>query len=165
MKALKVLTLSLVLSLASVSKTHAAAGLGLWAFGAPAAGKVALTGLYTIGGGVLVASQSSNGSENWFGVLVLVTALSLGVLFLDEEGHFQFDQLSEDEAQVFNVTQSELEIYNQEVEEANMIFEEVRSQLHADSQVEEAELLWHEVSEFVSPETFLVMKKLAVTAK
>jgi hypothetical protein len=54
-------------------------------------------------------------------------------------------------------------IYNQEIEEANILVEEVTSYLSAESSVEESRELWNEMKDFVSPQTYKVMQKLVAT--
>lgn len=52
-------------------------------------------------------------------------------------------------------------VFNEEIEEANILLEEVTSELSANSTLEESRAIWQDMQDFVSPETFKVMQALA----
>lgn len=161
MKALKLMIFSVLIAFAPVQKSQAAVAGVMAIAGSPAAGGVALAGLGSAGVGYL-ATISASSCDGGTCVVGLFLGLVVGVVLLDEEsGSIEFDQISSDLAKKLELSKLDMEVYNSEIEEANMIFSEVQSQLTGESSVEESQELWSEYSDFLSPETFKVMKKLA----
>jgi len=61
------------------------------------------------------------------------------------------------------VSSEELNIYNSEIEEVNLIFTEVQASLDSRSTVEDSKNLWNESRDLLSVETFMVLK--AITSR
>ncbi|WP_419172558.1 hypothetical protein [Halobacteriovorax sp.] len=165
MKAIKLFILALSISLASIQQSKAVVAGGLAIAGVPAAGGVALAGLGSVGGGFLMTMDASS-CDGGGCVVFLVMGLLVGGILLDEEGsNFEFSKLELNLASEIGVSTDSLAIYNSEIEEANIIFNEVSSELTADSTVEESKGLWEEYRQYLSPETFEVMTKLVSKAQ
>lgn len=159
MKLLKTLLLTTLITLVPVKNSNAAVGAAMALFAAPAGATVALTGLTVSGTGYII-SETNPGD---FGsALVGGMAFWIGLLILDEQTNaVNFTQIDQDAALKLGLESEKVAIYNLEIDEANMIFEEVSSLLDADSSTDEARALWDEMSEFVSAETFEVMQGIA----
>jgi len=85
----------------------------------------------------------------------------LGIIILDEKnGDLNFMPLSDKTASQLKISKSELEIYNSEVEELNIVKEVIGSQV--DNDVTEAEVtdLWNHYKVSLSPETMKVASKI-----
>jgi len=167
MRAIKLLALSLCLTLGTVQKSNAAVSAVMAIGGAPAAGAVAMTGLRFIGGGFVLsalAAIESCGGGACLGALAYGGII--GLVLLDEgTDSFTFNELKESGAKKLKISEDEMEIYNSEIDEINLIFEEVTANLNIDSSIEESKQAWSEVKEFVSPESFKVMQVLASQIK
>jgi hypothetical protein len=86
---------------------------------------------------------------------------AIGLILLDEEqGSVTFNKVKTEQAAKLALTEDQIEIYNSEIEEANILFEEVASNLTAESSVEESRAVWNEMQDFVSAETIEVMQSL-----
>ncbi|EQC47755.1 hypothetical protein [Bacteriovorax sp. Seq25_V] len=161
MKYLKLITLSCLLTIMPIQNSRAAvAGIAAIA-GAPAASGIALAGLGSLGFGVLgtlSASTCDHGHCN----IVLAFFGVIGLVLLDSDtANFEFVEIDHDKASEFGLSYEEVEIYNTEVEEVNIVFSEVKASLGADSTVEDARKLWEENKNLLSDETFKVLTVLA----
>lgn len=169
MRVIKVLLIALTISIVPVKKSEAAIGGVVALAGNPAVGgKVAIAGLGVFAGGTLlsIATGTSGGCEGGICIIPAFFGFLGGVILLDEEtGSFEFSQLDNQAVKELGITEREAETYNSEIEEVNIIFAEVSGSLDEESSVEESKELWAEYSEFVSPETFQVMQKLASVKK
>lgn len=160
MKTILLAALSIMISLAPVQKAHAIAGTVMAVGGVAGAGAVALTGLASPIIGTVIAT-SADSYDEWAGLGGFMVGTVIGILLLDEQqGSVTFNTINEATFKNLKITKSEAAIYNSEVEEANILFEEVKSELSAYSTVEESRALWSDMKDFVSPETFKVMKRL-----
>ncbi len=162
MKAIKLLVLTLFLSITSIQNSKAAVAGVMAIAGSPAAGGVALAGLGSVGVG-FIATAGASSCDGGLCIIPIFLGVVVGAIVLDEEsGSIEFNEVTYNEGEELNLSKKEIEIYNSEVEEANIVFSEVLANLAASSSVEDSRELWTEFSEFVSPETFIVMKRLAV---
>ncbi|EQC47340.1 hypothetical protein M900_1000 [Bacteriovorax sp. Seq25_V] len=129
--------------------------------GAPAASGIALAGLGSLGFGVLgtlSASTCDHGHCN----IVLAFFGVIGLVLLDSDtANFEFVQIEHNKISEFGLSDEEIEIYNSEIEEVNLVFAEVQSHLTKDSSVEDAKNLWEEHKDLLSDETFKVLSVLA----
>ncbi len=163
---LKITLLTLALTFIPVQKTQAgiAAGFALTG-GYAVAGKLALAGLASPVAGYVATHFDRGCSElaclRWF-----ASGLILGVILLDEDSaSFQFDKINETRALELGISKESAKIFNAEVEDANIILDEVTSQLDEDSHVDQARELWTEYKEYLSAETFEVMQLLVSPSK
>ncbi len=157
---IKITVLSLIITLVPMQKSKAAvAGVAALA-GASAAGNIALAGLASpvIGFGAMALSQDCDR-----GVCAIFFFLGFvaGVVLLDEETkNFEFSELDNLKARELGIDQNSIEVFNSEVADANILMEEVSSQLNENSSVDEARGLWKEYRDYLSSETFEVMQIL-----
>lgn len=161
MKMIKTLVLASLMTIVPVRQSNAAVSAVLAIAGTGGAGAVALAGLGSVGVGFLATMNSS--SCDGGGCLVgFLLGATVGAILLDNEtGKFEFKKLDLDNAKSLGLNAREMEIYNSEIEEVNLVFEEVSSQLSNESTIEESEALWSEYQDYLSSESFEVMKKLA----
>jgi hypothetical protein len=167
MKKLLITAFALVLTIAPVKKSEAAVAGVMALSGAGAAGSVAIAGLASplVGGvGLAIAGGGDDMSQAMGMAIGLYLGGIVGLVLLDEEsGDIQFNQINNEQAAKLELDMKDVAIYNQEIEEANILVEEVTSYLSAESSVEESRELWNEMKDFVSPQTYKVMQKLVAT--
>jgi len=161
MKTLKLTLLTALIAFAPVQSSQGAVSAVMAIFGSPAAGGVALAALGSVGVGYLgtVTARSCDG-----GTCLAAFALgaAAGIILLDEEGgNVKFEAIEDFEAKALGLTQKEAGIYNSEVEEVNMLFQEVKSNLTGESSIKDAKAVWEDYKELVSEETFKAMKVIA----
>lgn len=80
-----------------------------------------------------------------------------GLILLDNEGLAEFGPIH---GSLEGVTAQEIEVYNSEVAEVNLITEEVVAQIDRDMTVSEVKELWKTYESSLSPETFKVMTRI-----
>jgi len=163
MKKLLVTVLTVIVTMAPVQKTQAAAAAIMALSGVGAAGSVALAGLGSMGAGALGTAVAQGNSRCRVICLeyVLIGGF-IGMILLDEEeGDISFVKIDPSRASELSLTSSEIQTFNSEIEEANIIFEDVVANLDEYSTLEQSKQLWNEVKEFVSADTFKVMKTIA----
>jgi len=165
MKKLLAAVFSIMLTVAPAQKSEAAVAAVMAMTGAGAAGSVAIAGLASPFVGSIGYGIAGSGDDMSQGIGIIVGAyigILVGAVLLDEEsGDIQFNEIDSSVAEQLNISKSDIATYNSEVEEANIVFEEVRANLSGESSVEESRAVWSEMKEFVSPATFKVMQKLA----
>jgi len=158
MKKLLLAALSIMITLAPVQKAHGVAGVVMAIGGVTSAGTVALAGLASPFVGIFIGQEAD---EEWGGVSGFMIGSAIGLILLDEEqGSVTFNKVKAEQAGKLALTEDQIEIYNSEIEEANILFEEVASNLTAESSVEESRAVWNEMQDFVSAETIEVMQSL-----
>ncbi len=93
-----------------------------------------------------------------------VVGVAVGLVVLDEKNaDLKFKSLSIASAQRIGINEAELEIYNSEVEELNIVKEVIESQVTDNvGQIRVTEL-WNQYKENLSPETMKVASKIALT--
>lgn len=166
MRALKLLALSLALTLGTVQKPQAAVAAVAAVAGSGAAGSIAITGLRVAAGGTVMTFVNGlfNGCGDALCTVYMIFGAMVGGVILDEEsGEFSFAELDLAKAQELGVDERSISIYNQEIEEANLVLEEVISELNEKSTKEDSANLWEEYSENLSEETFSVMKAITLS--
>ena len=147
MKSIKSIILALLITIVPMQNSRAAVGVVYGAVGlgwGPAA--YALDLMY-------VSANIPNPALGFLGILA-------GIVLLDEEGKPSFGELNSEQAKKLNITKSEMDIYNGEVDQANIIFAEVASELNADSTREQAKASWANYEDMLSPETMKTMKAI-----
>lgn len=167
MKYLKLLVLSLCLSIGTAQSSKAAVAGVMAIAGSGGAGALALKGLYSIVGGLALSVPGAVNSCNGGACLAPLALGSLiGLVILDEEaGQVSFCEINNETASKLGLSNDEVSIYNSELSEANLVFEEVQSQLVNDSTLADSKELWNEMSDVLSPETFKVMKSIVKSMK
>jgi hypothetical protein len=164
MKKLIIAVFTVIMTMAPAQKSEAAVAGIMAATGAGAAGSVAIAGLASpfVMGTVMAVANAEDDVHFTLGFVLGAYLGALGgLVLLDEEtGEVQFNQIDKAAANRLALSMKDVAIYNSEIEEANILFEEVRSELTAESTVEESRELWNDMRDFVSPETFAVMQKL-----
>ncbi len=130
-----------------------------------ATGGAATVGLYMIGGGVLgTAYVGSTCSE--IGCIVGIIPLAfaaIGLLVLEGEQEMEFQSINAQSAAKIGLTEEERLSFNEELDQANMLLEEVdakMSQLKYASPQDSVNA-WNSVKDLVSPATFSAMIKIA----
>lgn len=163
MKTLQLLFLSLFITIVPMQQSKAAVAGVVAIAGAPAvASGIALAGLGSAGLGLLLTIADGNCDGGACVVYFLLGAVA-GVVLLDDAGVVEFNHISLENAKKIGIKRSDVDIYNSELEEVNMVFSEVSSELTKESTPEDAKNLWSKYSDLVSPETFSVMQALATT--
>ncbi len=140
------------------------------AVGAAFSTPVLIAGIVIAGGGTLVAAKSllvdcrndSSGMCAGLTVLILGPVVLLGLVLLDGEQQVEFQELSQSQAQKLGISSSELAVYNSELDQANMLVADVKSELSRMEKADENDsaAAWASVKDMVSPETFSVMHKI-----
>lgn len=153
MKLLKSAILASLIGLFSIQSSQAAIGSIAFVAGAfGTAAKYALVGI----GWTYAGNKVSPHSER-LGYIALVA----GLVLLDKDSNqVDFKEISEEDSILKGLTQVEMEAYNGEIEELNLVFSEVASQINSEMTKEDVAKLWEEHSEFLSPETFSALKKV-----
>lgn len=171
MKKLVITVFTVMFLIAPIHKAHAAVAGVMALTGAGAAGSVAIAGLASplvgaVSFGIIGGTNGDDMSVALGQAIGLYLGGMLGLVLLDEEsGSIEFKAITNEVAAKLEINKNDAQIYNSELEEANIIFAEVQSQLDAQSSVEESQQLWDEAKEFLSPETYAVMQKLAQESK
>jgi hypothetical protein len=134
--------------------------------------KTVTVGLWMSGGGVAFAAAGVG--------LVSATCVDLGclaVLFpiavggavalaglvtLDGEQNLQFKSLSQADAMKIGATTYEMQSFNSELDQANILLTDVSEQINnmKNATVEDSVRIWDEVRGLVSPSTFSAMQKI-----
>ena len=97
-------------------------------------------------------------------VIASFMTFGVGMIILDEgENYLAFNRIETDLAEKLNVTEEEIKIYNSEVEEINSIYEEIAAQTELETSQEEIVSQWNDHSHYISPESFKVMQKIAMS--
>jgi hypothetical protein len=118
------------------------------------------------GVGTLATLSSCRGDSSGLcaGLTILVGGplVLLGLVVLDGEQGVEFKELSNKEASKLGVSATELAIYNSEVDQANMLMADVKSELSEMNKptAEDSKIAWDGVKDMVSPETFATMQKI-----
>lgn len=127
---------------------------------------VLVAGIVITGGGYWWTGKliKDCGGDGLCGLAILITGpiMLVGLVVLDGEQPVAFRELDEDEASRLGISKSELAIFNSEVDQANMLLADVKTEL---SKVEkptaqDSAIAWSEVRDLVSPATYTVMQKI-----
>ncbi len=147
---MKKIILSLVL--ASGLSFNASAALGMLTGNC----YIAYTGLIAmkVGVGYSVKAIFTGEQKDWVKAAKIGLA---GLILLDDTGLAEFGPVY---GSMEGVTDQEIEIYNSEIAEANLIAEEVVSQIDRDTSVSEAKEIWSRYESSLSPETLKVMTRI-----
>jgi len=153
MKLIKSAVLASLLTITAVQSTQAAVGsmaLIVGMYGTSA--KYALVGL-----GWTYAGHKTTPLNEKLGKIALVA----GLILLDEEtSTVEFKQISAEVASAKRLSLQEANAYNNEIEEINIVFSEVTSQIDEESSESEVEQLWQSHSEFISASAFSALQKI-----
>ncbi len=85
----------------------------------------------------------------------------IGLVILDEKsGELKFSQLSLEQAQKLGIDQDDAQIFNNEVEELNLLKDEIEAKITDNTLNEEVVDHWREGLKYLSPETFSVAAKI-----
>jgi hypothetical protein len=92
----------------------------------------------------------------------MAPVVAIGLVMLDGEQQVEFRELSKAEANKLGVTATDLEIYNSEVDQANMLMADVKAELSKIEKpsVEDSGVAWSGVKDLVSPATYATMQKI-----
>lgn len=143
------------------------------AVGALVSTPVLIAGL-VIGGGALVGTtigvvkcnENGGGSESGLcgAIMILIGApiLILGLVVLDGEQEVQFRELNDAEAAKIGISSDDLEIYNSEIDQANMLIADVKTELSKIKKpsAQDSAKAWSSVKDLVSPATYETMQKI-----
>jgi hypothetical protein len=153
MKLFKSAVLASLIGLFSIQATQAA--IGSMAFVVGMFGTSAQYAL--IGIGWTYAGNKIHPRNERLGYIALVA----GLILLDNEANkVDFKEISEEDSILKGLTQVEMQSYNNEIEEVNIVFSEVASQINKETTKLEIQELWETHSEFLSPEAFSALKKI-----
>lgn len=139
--------------------------------GAFVAAPVLIAGLAITGTGVIgtaiYASKCGNGDLNElckvFILMLGIPVIAVGLIVLDGEQEIAFHELTNAEAAKIGVSNDELAVYNSEIDQANMLMADVKSELSkiAKPTAQDSASAWSSVKELVSPATYATMQKIA----
>lgn len=141
------------------------------AVGAIVSTPVLIAGLVIAGGtGVLTIAQVSscrrNGDSSGLceGLTLLfgLPIIAIGLILLDGEQGVAFKELSPTQAANLGVSDSDLAVYNSEIDQANMLMNDVKEELAQKKNASEKDSIaaWNALKDSVSPETFATMQKI-----
>jgi hypothetical protein len=90
-----------------------------------------------------------------------IPGVAIGLVVLDEKnGDLHFSELDPEKASLLTVSSDELNIYNSEVEELNVIKEEIESRVTNELTDAEVGALWIDFGKGLSPETMKVAAQI-----
>lgn len=165
----KFITMLMLVSFVSTTtftpKAEALIGLMFKAKSMKAIGGIGALGGAVITGGSLIAIKTANN----LATAILAATVSyaglilagVGLIILDDGqvADIEFRAISDEHAKsLTNFTESEIAIYNSEVEELNAIRQTVVAESEVSEDTKDAEKLWLEYSDALSPETFEIAK-------
>ncbi|MBD65993.1 MAG: hypothetical protein CME62_12350 [Halobacteriovoraceae bacterium] len=163
MKNIKTLFLALIIATTFITpkKSEAAIGLATGTTPLVIAGIAAPLAV----GGVLELAEGTDdmrGMAFWIGAIVI--GIPLGIILLDgeEEQAIEYTLMDEKMANKMGVTRDEMNSFNQEIDQANVLLEEVALETETldNPTAEDVRGIWENYQDFVSPETFSVMEKI-----
>ncbi len=120
--------------------------------------------MFTLGA---LAAQTASTYMLWIHLPVLLgfAGVPIGLIILEgENADLKFQELSVEKATLLGLDTKEVEIYNSEVEELNLVKSEIEAQVNEDVSDEEVALLWAEYGKTLSAETLVVASKVIVKA-
>lgn len=119
-------------------------------------GLLAAVGLVASGGsvGYTIKAIFTGSQKDWAYAAKLGLA---GLIILEEEGQIEFGPVH---GELKGITAEQIAIYNSEIEEANLVFEEVSSQIGSNTSVDDVKQIWKDYESVVSPETIEVMRAI-----
>jgi hypothetical protein len=145
--------------IAPVKNTQAMMGLG-FAQSWNNVGTIALYSLRYIGPGYVVHRVFRNESPmlSRLGQIII----GFGILILDEgTGKMTFQEIDSEMATKLNISQTDVDVFNSEIDQVNVVFQSVISELDEKSSPEEALEVWEDYSPYLSKESFRVIKAMA----
>ena len=172
MKLIKTTLLSLLI-VTSLSSKPSQAAIGAIA-SAPVvitAGLVALgigaTGVAgTIAASLLVQNNGQDLGDGFFfnGVTAFGTLGVVGLIVLEGEQQLAFTELTTAEALKLNISESEKQSFNAELDQVNAVMAQVTAEVSSleNPTLADSQAAWMEVSQSLSPESFTVMQKITL---
>lgn len=153
MNKLQVTVISLLLGAGVVQTTNAAIASVAVIAGSYGVGlKFALLGL-----GWVYAGKSFEPSSHKLGMIGVITG---AILLEDNAGRIKFNTISFEGAKKSNLTVSEMIAYNAEINEINLIFAEVISELEENPSKENSVSIWNSYKDTLSNEAFSALNKI-----
>ena len=153
MKTLKTLILTMFITLAPFQQTKAV--VGLFTMNGP----LLLKGLGLSTGSVMIVATSNCLWRPSKSCKILDLTFIAGAVMLNKQSKkIEFSKLNKSFAQKIKITERERLIYNDEVENLNLIIEEVSTQLSESSSEQDSKELWDNYLEMLSPETVKTLK-------
>ncbi len=160
MKNLRLVLLTLILSFSQINQPRAAVAALVTIWNPVAATTIALYGLAApVVGGVAWTLL-----WDWDGRTAAGIVLGgvLGLVILDEEGIPEFSQISYGEGIELGASEADIEIYNSEIEEANLILQEISVSIKKQDTTDDVQEAWTQYESLVSPSTLKVMRAITV---
>ena len=151
MKTLKAIVFALLITIVPVQQSKAAIGL----FGG--AGSRAIPTLF--GGVVGTAAGFLDSWNNGTSLLTYILVYG-GLILLEDEGQIAFSKINEAQAKKLGITKAQMDIFNAELDEVNVIVLEVASELNPQSSIEDSKRAWANYTDMLSPETVKTMKAI-----
>lgn len=127
---------------------------------------LAITGGGAIGTAISAGKCSTGEAQGLCQALMIILGipvLALGLIVLEGEQEIAFRELNSAEAEKIGVSSNDLEIYNSEIDQANMLMADVKTELSRMNKptAKDASKVWNDVKELVSPATYSTMQKIA----
>ena len=86
----------------------------------------------------------------------------IGLVILDEDSRrIEFTKIDDKRAKRLNISLHELEIYNNEIDEVNIVFQEVTTYLSEESTINDSREVWAQMKDLISLESYKVMQRIA----
>jgi hypothetical protein len=128
---------------------------GLWITGG------AIVGTF-VGGPIMCRNESADSMCLLIPVMLGMVAGAIGLLVLDGEQEYQFQELSEAQAKKIGVSAQDLAVYNSEIDQANVLMAEVKTELSKIEKptAQDSVVAWSAVKDLVSSETYSTMQKI-----
>ncbi len=157
-----ILMLTLVLTLSTPKKSEAVIGTL-----APSVGFTVLAAV-TAGGsiysGVRIALHQRDQDRLFLGIVLgALTAAAgsyLGLIFLDDQKTVNFSTMTSVDAKRLGVSETERQKFNNELEEANFVFDDIKYNAEGLSNSQLANM-WQDYAPTLSAETFSTIKKIS----
>ena len=154
--------LSFTVYLSSVPKAQALVGLAISSRSAKSVGGImSVAGVGGVATGVGLTALLGN-SYTFLAISVLgATAGIIGIVVLDEKAcDLKFSQLDAEKAKLLNISSSDLDIFNSEVEELNLLKGEIEAKITKKTTDKEIVEQWKNSKQYLSPETLKVAARI-----
>jgi proteasome assembly chaperone (PAC2) family protein len=162
MRILFPLVLSLSLFLTSIPRAEALVGLAISSRTVKSVGGI-MSAAGVGGAAIGVGLNAIFGNAYALLAISLLGATTgiIGIVVLDEKSaELKFSMLDSDKASLIDVTAEELEIFNSEVEELNLLKNEIESRISRKTTEEEVSQQWKAARQYLAPETLKVAARI-----
>lgn len=157
---------SLTLFLTSIPKADALVGLAISSRTAKSVGGLmSVAGAGSVATGITLTAIFGN-AYAFLALSVLgATTGIIGIVVLDEKSaELKFSALDPEKAKMLGISEKDLQIFNSEIEELNVVKEDIESRMTKKTTEKEVIELWKVGQEYLAPETLQVAARIISAA-